>query len=63
VTHRQPGDIICLLKKYEGIHRQMDRHERIHRQQDDLISLLVFISFLNKENRMKIFSFYSTLCV
>jgi hypothetical protein len=32
----------------------MDRHRQIHRQQGDLISLLLFVFFQNKENWLKI---------
>jgi hypothetical protein len=33
-THRQQDDLMILTKIMRGIHRQMDIHERIHRQTD-----------------------------
>jgi hypothetical protein len=44
-------------KKLGGTHRQMDRHRRIHRQQGDLISLLLL--FQNKECKLKKTTFLS----
>jgi hypothetical protein len=38
-THRQQGDLIGLLTKIRGIHRQTDRQTDRDREQGDLISL------------------------
>jgi hypothetical protein len=48
--HRQQDDLISLLTKImgdtqrdrRGLHRQMDRHRRIHRWQGDHINVILY---------------------
>jgi hypothetical protein len=49
--HRQQNNLISLLTENGGVRRQIEGHRWIHRQQGDLISILLF--FQNKESMLK----------